>query len=255
MLWSDHRSGAAVRRTGADLRRPFRSPDDRSTAAPLVRAEAAAAAEADHGEPDRPPAREGAHHRRTCGRSPSAGRRGRCSTTPTARPRRRSACSRARRLFAEMELQPSILRDVVRDRPRDVDPGRSLGAAVRVRADRIHPDDEPRGRERGRQGRRADRHPVRAVHDGHHLDRGRRGRRAGRAEVVPAVRVEGPRLGGGPGQAIGRRGVRGADADGRRTGRRCAAARRTERLHHPAVADRQDRAGRVDCTRPGGPTC
>ena len=153
---------------------------------------------------------------------------------------------RARQLFGQLEFQPSILQDV-----SDVDTtttilGSAVRAAVRVRADRLHPDDEPRGRAGRRPGGAAPRHPVRAVDDGDHLDRGRRRGRPGRAQVVPALRVEGPRRRRGPdGPRQGRR-VRGADAHRRRPGRRCPAARRPQRLLHPAGADRQDRARRRD---------
>src|SRR5688500_8342634 len=56
-VWSDHRVGCGPTTESAGRR------DDRSPDAQMVRAEAAAAAEADHGEPDGAAAGEGADHR------------------------------------------------------------------------------------------------------------------------------------------------------------------------------------------------
>ena len=80
-----------------------------------------------------------------------------------------------------MEFNPAILRDVSTvDTSREV-LGKRVGAAVRHRADRLHPDDADRGRDRRRDGRGRRGHPVLAVDDGHHVDRGRRRGRPGAA--------------------------------------------------------------------------
>ena len=84
--------------------------------------------------------------------------------------------ARAREAFGDVQFNPAILRDVSTvDTSREV-LGQAGRAAVRDRADRLHPDDAGRGRDRRRHRGRRGRHPVLAVDDGHHVDRGRRGR-------------------------------------------------------------------------------
>ncbi len=72
-------------------------------------------------------------------------------------------------------------------------PRRPVRDAVRDRPDRLHANDADGGRARRRRrgGRRRD--PVRALDDGHDVDRGRRRDRPARAQVVPALHVDGPR--------------------------------------------------------------
>ena len=100
---------------------------------------------------------------------------------------------RARNAFARVEFHPQALRDVSDPDHRHHGARAALGPAVRAGPDRVHPDDAPRGRTGGGAGRAAGRGDVLAVHHGHRLDRGGGGGRAGRGQVVPAVRVEGPR--------------------------------------------------------------
>ena len=61
--------------------------------------------------------------------------------------------ARARSLFADLQFNPSVLRGRRPSRHLDVHPRNPLRAALRVRPDRIHPADAPRGRARGRAGR------------------------------------------------------------------------------------------------------
>ena len=101
--------------------------------------------------------------------------------------------ARARQAFRDIEFHPTILRNVA-----EVDTGwdgarRPGRPAVRDRADRVHPADAHRGRDRrcarGGQGG----HSVLAVDAGHHLHRGCQGREPQWAQLVSAVHVEGPR--------------------------------------------------------------
>ena len=96
----------------------------------------------------------------------------------------------------------------------------------------------------GARRRRAARHPVLAVHDGHHVDRGRRGSEPARPQLVPALHVEGPRPVDGPGRPGGEGGVRHAAGHRRRPGGGRAAARQAQRHLHPARPERPDRPRR-----------
>ncbi|CAA9282693.1 MAG: L-lactate dehydrogenase, partial [uncultured Blastococcus sp.] len=111
--------------------------------------------------------------------------------------------------------------------------GWSRRAAVRDRPDGVHADDAGRGRDRrcDRGGRGRD--PVRPVDHGHHLHRGRGRSRPRRAELVPALHVEGPRTVHGPGRPCCRRRVRHAAGHRGRPGGRCPAARRAQRDDDP----------------------
>ena len=89
--------------------------------------------------------------------------------------------ARARQAFHDIEFHPAILRDV-----SDVDTSlhrhrRTECAAVRHRADRVHPDDAHRGRARRRRRGGRGRHPVLALHGRHHDARGRGRRQPRRA--------------------------------------------------------------------------
>ena len=53
--------------------------------------------------------------------------------------------TRARSLFADLQFNPSVLRDVSQVDTVDLHPRHALRAALRVRADRFHPADAPRG--------------------------------------------------------------------------------------------------------------
>ena len=115
--------------------------------------------------------------------------------------------------------------------------GRAGRAAVRDRADRLHPDDARRGRDRRGDRRGRGRDPVRALHDGDDVDRGRRGGGAGRPALVPALHVEGPRPVDGAGRP-GREGrLRHAAGDRRRAGGGRPAPRRAQRHDDPADPD------------------
>ncbi len=109
---------------------------------------------------------------------------------------------------------------------------------VRHRADGLHADDADRGRAGRRPGRRTCRHPVLALHDGHHRDRGRPRRQPARAQLVPAVHVEGPREVDGAGlpRPAGR--LRHPARHRGRARRGCAAAGQAERVLDPAAAER-----------------
>ncbi len=112
--------------------------------------------------------------------------------------------ARARQAFADIEFVPSILHDVSKvDTTREV-LGSDGVAAVRDRADRVHPDDAGRGRTCRRERGRCRGHPVHALDDGHHHDRGRGGGEPGGSQLVPAVPLERPRSVGGPGRPRGR---------------------------------------------------
>ena len=127
--------------------------------------------------------------------------------------------------------------------------------AAGARPDRLHPADAHRGRAGRRPGRRAGRHPVRAVHDGHDVAGGVAAAAPGarrwfqlylwRDREASAALVE---------RARGGR-LRGAGADRRHPGGRSAAARRPQRVHHPAGAVPADRWPTPPCTRAGGSTC
>ncbi len=89
--------------------------------------------------------------------------------------------ARARRAFRDIEFHPTILRDVAKvdtGRHRARRPGR---AAVRHRADRLHPAHADRRRDGRRPRRGTRRDSVLAVHAGHQLDRGRQGGEPARA--------------------------------------------------------------------------
>ena len=144
--------------------------------------------------------------------------------------------ARARQAFEDIEFHPSILKDVSRVDTVDHCLRRPVGAAVRHRADRLHPPDADRGRggRRGRGRRRG--HPVHALHPRHHLDRGRQGGQPGRPQLVPALRHA------RPGDLLRahqprRRGrIRHPVLHRRRPRRRRAAARQAQRLFDPAAA-------------------
>ena len=129
----------------------------------------------------------------------------------------------------------------VAGRPVDDDPRSARRAAARVRADRLHPVHEPRGRAGRRPGRRAGRHPVRPVDDGHDLTRRPwppRPRRPSSWFQLYLWQDRGP----GPGPHRPGRGRRllGADPDRRHAGRGAAPAGRPQRPDDPADADGQD---------------
>ena len=101
--------------------------------------------------------------------------------------------ARARQAFRDIEFHPDDPARRLRGRHRARRARAARRAAVRHRADRVHPDDADRGRDRGRVRGGRGRDPVLAVDDGHDVDRGRRGGKPGRAQLVSAVHVEGPR--------------------------------------------------------------
>ena len=104
--------------------------------------------------------------------APGARRRVPPSTTPTVRPGTSCPCPRPAGV-PRRRAAADILRDVSKvDLGRDV-LGKPQRAAVRHRADRVHPADAHRGRDRRRHRCRRRRHPVHALDDGHDLDRGR----------------------------------------------------------------------------------
>ncbi len=192
----------------------------------------------------------------TCGRWPGGAHRGRSSTTPTAARARRSACagpgrpstgwSSARACCGTSRTVDTVVEVL----------GPAGRAAVRLRADRLHPADARRGRAGGRPGRRAGRRPVRAVDDGHDLAGGAGGGGArrpagGSSSTCGATARRAGTSSGGRAAA----GLRGAGADRGHPGRRVAAARRAQR---PDASRRRSPCGPSPtrpCTRPGGSTC
>ena len=182
--------------------------------------------------------------------------RGRCSTTPTAPPRRRSACAGPGSCSGELEFQPSILQDVSdgRHRPR-ASSGRPAAlpfafaptgftrmmhhegerAVVRVAQRRGIPyalstmgttsiEDVAAAAPDARKWFQLYVWKDRRAGE----DLMARAKAAGYEALMLTVDVP-----------VGRR----------------PAARRPQRLLDPAGADRQDRAGRRDRTPPGGSTC
>ena len=83
--------------------------------------------------------------------------------------------ARARQAFEDVEFHPSILRDVSTVDTTDDDLRRTVGPAVRHRADRIHPAHADRGRDRRGVRRRRRGHPVHPLDARHHVDRGCQG--------------------------------------------------------------------------------
>ena len=132
---------------------------------------------------------------------------------------------RARQAFRDIEFHPTILRDVTNVATGWNVLGHPVVFAVRDRADRVHPVDADRGRDRGRAGRGRRRDSVLVVHPGHRRDRGRGERCSAGPQVVSAVHVARPRPVDGVGQARGRCRIRHPAGHGRRAGRRSAAAR------------------------------
>ena len=115
--------------------------------------------------------------------------------------------------------------------------GGPVGAAVRHRADRLHPDDADRGRDRRRAappGRPASRSRSRRWAPPRSRTSRRRTRRT---QLVPALHVEGPRPLDGAGRPGRRGGLRHAARHRRRPGRRRAAARHPQRDDDPADPD------------------
>ena len=74
---------------------------------------------------------------------------------------------RARQAFRDIEFHPTILRDVTNVATGWNVLGQPVVLAVRHRADRIHPIDADRGRDRRRTGGGRGRDPVLDVHPGH----------------------------------------------------------------------------------------
>ena len=164
-------TGARAGRSSRELVRPRRLPGD-ATDRRLARAA------------DRPP---------TSARSPAVGPRGRSSTTPTAPPTGSSRCGARARRSRGWSSRPSVLRDV-----STVDLGHEILGTPSALPFAFAPTGftrmmHPEGERGGGRGRRAGRHPVRALDHGHDVDRGARRGRAGRAQVVPALPLARPR--------------------------------------------------------------
>ena len=145
--------------------------------------------------------------------------------------------ARARQAFEDIEFHPAILRDVSTvDTSWDVLGGPvalPFGIAPTGFTRMMQTEGEIAGAGRGR----APGIPFTALDDGHDLDRGRARRQPARAQLVPALHVEGPRPVDGAGRAGGRGRLRHPAGHRRRAGRRRPAARQAQRHVDPAGAD------------------
>ena len=157
---SSRRCGCAPTRTFRPRPRPTRSRRgsgtgrDPAPAAAAPRPRAAAEVQAAGVVGDRAAAGRGADHRGPAADREAAYAARRRSTTPTAPPTARCRWRGPGRRSRDVEFHPAILRDVSTvDTSREV-LGARVGAAVRDRADRVHPDDADRGRDRRRHRRR-----------------------------------------------------------------------------------------------------
>ena len=140
---------------------------------PLLRPRAVSAG------PDRAAARGARPPSATCGCWRGGGRRGRCSTTPTARPATRSACDARGRRSPAWSSSPGCCRTSRRSTRPTVVLGRPAALPLVFAPTGFTRMMHTRGRAGRRAGGRPGRDPLRAVHDGHDLDRaaGRRGAR------------------------------------------------------------------------------
>ena len=114
--------------------------------------------------------------------------------------------ARARQAFEDIEFHPSILRDVSTVDTDRADSRRPVGAAVRDRADRLHPDDAVRGRDRrGAAAAAAAGIPFSLSTMGTTSIEDVAGGEPERPQLVPALHVEGPRALDGAGRPRGGR--------------------------------------------------
>ena len=157
--------------------------DDRPTLAALVRAAADPPSEEGAAQPDRSTAWPAPRRSRTCGGWPGDGHLARSSTTPTARAGDEIAPAPLAAGLRRVEFRPTVLRDVSAVDTSTTILGRPAALPLVFAPTGLHPDDAHRGRAGCRPGGRADRHPLRTVHDGHHLDRGTRGCGARRVDA------------------------------------------------------------------------
>ena len=146
--------------------------------------------------------------------------------------------ARARQAFADVRVQPGDPARRLEGRHLAGGAGRAGRAAVRHRADRVHPDDaRPRARSPARPRRPRPGIPFALSTMGTTSIEDVAAAAPGGRQLVPALHVEGPRPVDGAGRAGGEGRLRHAAGHRRRAGRRRPAARRAQRHDDPADAD------------------
>ena len=145
---------------------------------------------------------------------------------------------------------PTVLRDVSTvDTSREI-LGQAVDAAVRVRADRLHPDDaHTRASAPWRRWPSEVGIPYTLSTMGTTTIEDVAAAAPGRPQVVPALPVAGPRAGQGPRAAGRRRRLRHPDADRGHPGRRGPAARRAQRADRSRRRCRCAPSSTGPCTR------